>query len=104
MRTDFVVLAGHISPQLSGWIESKLEGWLGLQINREKTRVLDLRQAARAWIFWATPFGMTSTSMDEDRRYLNLQPSSKAMARERSVATTHQSAAEPYPLPELIDD
>ena len=42
---DFVVLARYISPQLRGWIEGKLEGWLGLQINREKTRVLDLRQA-----------------------------------------------------------
>src|SRR5437016_8337649 len=38
---DFFVLARYISPQLRGWIEGKLEGWLGLQINREKTRVLD---------------------------------------------------------------
>src|SRR5205814_2001200 len=41
---DFVVLARYISPQLHDWIEGKLEGWLGLQINREKTRELDLRQ------------------------------------------------------------
>src|SRR6266705_6729680 len=40
---DFVVLARFISPQLRGWLEGKLEGWLGLQLNREKTRLLDMR-------------------------------------------------------------
>ena len=40
---DFVALARRISPRLRDWIEGRLEGWLGLQINREKTRVLDLR-------------------------------------------------------------
>ena len=52
---DFVVLAREITPRLRDFIEGKLEGWLGLQLNREKTRVLDLRQPGRAWIFWATP-------------------------------------------------
>ena len=28
--------------RLYGWIESKLEGWLGLEINRDKTRVVNL--------------------------------------------------------------
>ena len=37
---DFVVLARYQSDRLTGWIESKLEGWLGLEINREKTRVI----------------------------------------------------------------
>ena len=37
---DFVVLARYISPQLRGWIEGKLEGWLGLQHQpREDSRV-----------------------------------------------------------------
>src|SRR5436309_3779658 len=45
---DFVVLARYVSPQLRGWIEGKLEGWLGLHINREKTRVLNLQQIGRA--------------------------------------------------------
>ena len=47
---DFVILAHYISPQLRGWIEGKIEGWLGLQINREKTRVLDLRQTGQSLV------------------------------------------------------
>jgi len=35
---DFVVLARYQGSRLREWIESKLEGWLGLEINREKTR------------------------------------------------------------------
>ena len=34
---DFVVLARHQSSRLSDWIEAKLETWMGLEINREKT-------------------------------------------------------------------
>jgi len=35
---DFVVLAHYVSPQLRGYIEEKLETWMGLEINREKTQ------------------------------------------------------------------
>ena len=37
---DFVVLARYIGPDLEQFIESKIESWLGLEINREKTRGL----------------------------------------------------------------
>ena len=37
---DFVVLARYQGKELTNWIEEKLEGWLGLEINREKTRVV----------------------------------------------------------------
>src|SRR5215471_13658960 len=41
---DFVVLARYQSTRLQGWVESRLEGWLRLEINREKTRVVKLRE------------------------------------------------------------
>jgi len=42
--THLVVLARYVSPKLEGFIEAKLESWMGLEINREKTRVIDLKQ------------------------------------------------------------
>ena len=42
--THLVVLARYPGTRLTGWIESKLEGWLGLEINREKTRVVNLKE------------------------------------------------------------
>ena len=37
--------------RLTGWIESKLEGWLGLEINREKTRVVNRKEAGASLDF-----------------------------------------------------
>jgi RNA-directed DNA polymerase len=101
---DFVVLARYISPRLRGWIEGKLEGWLGLQINREKTRVLDLRHTGQGLDFLGYTFRYDQDQYGRGtRRYLNLQPSRKAMAREREalrqLVNPHQSHT---PLPELI--
>ena len=43
---DFVVLARYLSKDLEQFIEEKIEVWLGLKINREKTRIMDLRKRA----------------------------------------------------------
>ena len=100
---DFVVLARYISPQLRGWIEGKLEGWLGLQINREKTRVLDLRDPGQSLDFLGYTFRYDQDQYGGTQRYLNLQPSRQAMSRERDalreLINPHQSHT---PLPELI--
>jgi len=100
---DFVVLARYISPQLRGWIEGKLEGWLGLQINREKTRVLDLRQTGQTLDFLGYTFRNDLDQYGRAKRYWNLQPSRKAMAREREAVRKLVSPKQCYtPLPELI--
>ena len=38
---DMVVLARKWTDKLTDWVESKLEGKFGLEINREKTRVVE---------------------------------------------------------------
>jgi RNA-directed DNA polymerase len=100
---DFVVLARYVSPRLCDWIEGKLEGWLGLQINREKTRVLDLRGTGQSLDFLGYTFRRDRDQYGRPQRYWNLLPSRKAMAREREalrgLINRHQSHT---PLPELI--
>ena len=100
---DFVVLARYISPQLRGWIEGKLEGWLGLQLNREKTRVLDLRQTGQSLDFLGYTFRYDLDQYGRTQRYWNLQPSRKTMAREREAVRKLISPKQCFtPLPELI--
>jgi len=100
---DFVVLARYVSPRLRGWIEGKLEGWLDLQINREKTRVLDLRQSGQSLDFLGYTFRQDRDQYGRAQRYWNLVPSRKAVARERDtlrgMINHHQSHT---PLPELL--
>jgi RNA-directed DNA polymerase len=58
---DFVVLAQYQGGKLTDWIESKLEDWMGLEINREKTRVVDLKQEGRRLTFSASHSDITTT-------------------------------------------
>jgi RNA-directed DNA polymerase len=60
---DFVVMARFQGPQLKEFIEAKLENWLGLEINREKTRIVNLKATGPVWIFRGTRFGMIETGM-----------------------------------------
>lgn len=101
---DFVVLVYYISPKLRGWIEGKLEGWLGLQINREKTRLLDLRQTGQSLDFLGYTFRLARDQYGREQRYWTLHPSNKARLREhealRQLINPEQSHT---PLPELIE-
>jgi len=53
---DFVVLAYHQSDKLRGWIEGKLKSWMGLEINREKTQVVNLREVGETLYFLGFTF------------------------------------------------
>jgi RNA-directed DNA polymerase len=101
---DFVVLARYMGPQLRGWIERKLEGWLGLQINREKTRITDLHQSGQSLDFLGYTFRYALDQYVRGQRYWYLQPSRKTMLREqqrlRQLVNHKQSHT---PLPELIE-
>src|SRR6266705_3818278 len=82
---DFVVLARHISPPLQRFIEGKLEGWLGLQLNRDKTRILDLQLPGQSLDFLGYTFRYDRDRLGRAKRYWNLTPSRKAVTRERAV-------------------
>ncbi len=100
---DFVVMARFISPQLRDWIEGKLEGWLGLQINREKTRILDLRQTGQSLNFLGYTFRRDQDQYGRPQRYWNLVPSRKALEREREALRGLINPQQSHtPLPELI--
>ncbi len=100
---DFVILARYISPRLRGWVERTVEGWLGLQINREKTRVSDLRQSGQSLDFLGYTFRYDRDRWGRRQRYWNLEPSRKAMARERETLRHLLSPQQSHtPLPELI--
>jgi RNA-directed DNA polymerase len=101
---DFVVLARYISPKLQDWIEGKLEGWLGLQINREKTRVLDLRQSGQSLDFLGYTFRYDRDQYGRRQRYWNLHPSDKTRLREREALRQLINPKQSHtPLPELIE-
>ncbi len=81
---DFVVLARYQSEELIRFVETKLEDWMGLKINREKTRVIDLRAEGASLDFLGYTFRYYDDQYGRTKRYLNVFPSKKALARERA--------------------
>ena len=97
---DFVVLARYQGCRLRGWIESKLEGWLGLEINREKTRVVDLKEAGASLEFPGFTFRYDRDLQGRERRYWHVGRSAKALKKERSKLhemTDHRQCFQPIP-------
>ena len=79
---DFVVLARYQGDRLTGWIEHKLEGWLGLEINREKTRIINLKDEGATLDFLGYSFRYEDDLKGRGWKYLNRMPSKKALEKE----------------------
>ncbi len=102
---DFVVLARYQGSQLIGFIETKIETWLGLEINRDKTRVVKLSEAGESLDFLGYTFRYYDDLQGGRWRYLNVFPSAKALKRERAKLhemTDHRQCFKP--LPQLIEE
>jgi len=81
---DFVVLAPrYVGPELNRFIEDKLENRLGLEINREKTRVVNLKEKGASLDFLGFTFRYHNDLKGQGWRYLNVSPSAKAIKKER---------------------
>jgi RNA-directed DNA polymerase len=102
---DFVALAKQMGSETIEFIESRLEGKFQLEINREKTRVVDLREEGASLDFLGFTFRYDHDLKGRDRQYLNVFPSKKALRREREklheMTSRHQRHK---PIPVLIGE
>jgi RNA-directed DNA polymerase len=100
---DFVVLARHLGSRIVEWIESTLEGRFRLTINREKTRVVRMRQPQTSLDFLGFTFRYERDLYGRAHRYLRVEPSRKA---ERRLRDTVRDMTGPQwgwkPLPSII--
>jgi RNA-directed DNA polymerase len=102
---DFVILAKTIPPSLVGWVEGTVEGWLGLTINRVKTRVLTLAPDGEESVtFLGYTFRYERDRFGRAQRYLVAAPSVAAVGRCRAaVRRLVQSSRGSVPVPVLIE-
>jgi RNA-directed DNA polymerase len=91
---DFVALAKQMGSETIEFIESRLEGKFQLEINREKTRVVNLRNKGASLDFLGYTFRYDRDLKGRARKYLNVFPSKKAVQREREklheMTNSHQ--------------
>ena len=75
---DFVVVARYMGGRIVGWLETKLEGDLGLSINRDKTKVVELSKEGASLDFLGFTMRYDKDLHGRPHRYLNIVPSKKA--------------------------
>jgi RNA-directed DNA polymerase len=101
---DFVILASNLPETLKAFIEEKLEGWMGLRINREKTRCLNLREEGQRLDFLGYGLRYVRDLQGRPWKYLNVSPSPKAIKRERAKVRAMTDKRQCFtPIPELIE-
>jgi RNA-directed DNA polymerase len=102
---DFVVLATEMRPEIVGFIESRLEGKFQLEINRDKTQVVDLKEPGATLNFLGYTFRFDRDLKGRDRQYLNVFPSDKAVQRERQKLHEMTDSRQcSKPIPRLIGE
>jgi RNA-directed DNA polymerase len=100
---DFVVLARWQGDRLRAWIERVLESRLGLVVNREKTRIVRLKEEGAALDFLGFTLQYLPDLKGRGHRYLAAVPSKKALGKEREAlrGIVNQRAG-CMPLPKLV--
>jgi RNA-directed DNA polymerase len=102
---DFVVLARYQGERLQSSIEGFIEGRMGLTINREKTRVVCLKEKGASLDFLGFTFRFDRDLRGGEHRYLNVVPSAGSLARERDrirKLTDRRHCSQP--LPDMIEE
>lgn len=90
---DFVVLARYIGRRIPRWIERMVEEWLGLTINRRKTRIVRLTpEGADQLDFLGYTFRYDWDQFGRQTRYFTAVPSKRAQARAREAVRQHTAS------------
>jgi RNA-directed DNA polymerase len=101
---DFVILAVNLSETLKAFVEEKLEGWMGLRINREKTRCYNLKEEGQRLDFLGYSLRYDRDLHGKPWKYLNVFPSPKSLQRERAKLRAMTDKSQCFaPVPELIE-
>jgi len=82
---DFVIMAKYVGGRLRQWIETVLEGRLDLEINREKTSVVNVDEKGQCLDFLGYSFRYDDDLKGQRWKYLNRFPSKKSLTKARET-------------------
>jgi RNA-directed DNA polymerase len=99
---DFVAVARFISPALEAEVAGIVEDTLGLKLNREKTRIVNLLQEGASLDFLGFTFQRYKDLHGRDHRYLQIEPSRKALARLREKVRAIVNSGNKAPFGQMI--
>lgn len=80
---DFVIMARYVGTRISDWVDETVEEWMGLEINRTKTRIVELNKRRSSFDFLGYTFRYETSRYRGKPPFLTMVPSAKACKRER---------------------
>jgi len=80
---DIVIMARFVDERIIAWVEGKIEMWMGLELNRDKTAVVDVKQPGTSLNSLGYTFRYDRDLRGRNRKYLNRIPSKKSMQQAR---------------------
>ena len=93
------------TPELTEYIESRLEGKFQLEINRDKTRIVDLKEEGASLDFLGYTYRYDRDLKGRAKKYLNLCPSEKTLQKEREKLHEMTDSHHCFkPIPVLIGE
>jgi RNA-directed DNA polymerase len=102
---DMVIFARYVGSRIQDFVSDTLETRLGLTLSPTKTKVLNLNEAGVSLDFLGFTFRMDRDLKGRAHRYLNIEPSKKALKRERTRLREMTSSSLCFkPIKELIED
>ncbi len=102
---DFVAMVRQQEKELASFIETKLENWMGLELNRDKTRLVNLTETGASLDFLGYTFRYERDLWGKPKKYLNVMPSQKALKREREILRQMTGAQRScQPIPEMVEE
>ncbi len=102
---DFVILARYQGQRITDWVQCTVEDWMGLEINRDKTRIVKLETTGASLDFLGYRFRFEPDKFGRPKRFLNRVPSPAACARERDRIREIVNKKRCFtPIPKLIEE
>jgi len=99
---DFVVMARYMGSRITNWLEDIVEGRLKLSINREKTKVVEMKQQGATLDFLGFTMRYDKDLRGRKQKYLNTFPSTKAAARHRDNLRSVTNSGYKYSIRDAI--
>jgi len=101
---DFVVMARYMGKRIVDWIEGVIEKGLKLTINRDKTKIVKLKEEATRLNFLGYSFRFDRDLKGRRLKYLNMFPADKSAEGLKAKIKERTSKGNQGTLTELIKD
>jgi RNA-directed DNA polymerase len=101
---DFIVIAKYMGKRITEWIEDKIEGTLKLAINRDKTKIVKLKEESKCLNFLGYSFRFDRDLKGRKQKYLNMFPADKSVTKIKEKIKEKTSKASQVSLTDVIED